>query len=112
MTTSSTANIDATISALQGGLTSVPPSTAVTVIENFEQQLQGLDDPGATRIASSLTELKQLLTGGNASGPAIGQVLSQLGTQTSSAASKADSGLASKLTQLGELLSQAGSSLS
>ena len=104
----STAELDQTISALQGGLTSVPPATAVSVIESFETQVKSL---GATQIASGLAELKQLLTSGSATGPAIGKVLSQLGEQTASSASGADATVAAKLKQLGELLSKAGASL-
>lgn len=109
MTASSTTELDQTISALQGGLTSVPPATAVSVIDSFEQQVQGL---GASEIASNLSSLKQLLTSGNATSQDIGQVLTQLGSQTTSAASGADAAVASKLQQLGQLLAEAGKSLS
>lgn len=108
MTTSSTTQLDQTISALEGGLTSVPPATAVSVIESFEQQVQSL---GASEIASNLSSLKQLLTSGNATGPDIGQALTQLGSQTTSAASGADADVSSKLQQLGQLLTKAGESL-
>lgn len=108
MSTASTTELDQTIAALQGGLTSVPPETAVSVISSFEQQAQGL---GASELASGLTNLKQLLTSGNASGAEIGQALSQLGSQTSAIASGADPAFADKLQQLGELLSSAGQSL-
>lgn len=109
MSVSSTTELDQTISALQGGLTSVPPATAVSVIDSFEQQVQGL---GASEIASNLSSLKQLLTSGNATGAQIGQVLAQLGSQTTSAASGADASISSKLQQLGALLTEAGKSLS
>ena len=109
MTTSSTTELDQTISALQGGLTSVPPATAVSVIDSFEQQLQSL---GKSEIASNLSSLKQLLTSGSATGADIAQALTQLGSQTKGAASGADAALSSKLQQLGELLTEAGKSLS
>ncbi len=105
----STSEIDQTISALKGGLTSVPATTAVSVIDSFEGQVRGL---GATEIADNLAKLKQLLTSGSASGSEIGSVLSQLGSQTTSAASGGDASLSSKLKELGQLLSGAGSSLS
>ena len=108
MTAAATSELDQTISALQGGLTAVPPATAVSVIESFEQQVSSL---GATQIASALSELKQLLTSGSATGPAIGKVLSQLGEQTTSAASSADATVSGKLKQLGQLLTEAGKSL-
>lgn len=105
MTAANTSEVDQLISALQGGLTSVPPATAVSIIDSFEQQVRGA---GATEIANNLTELKKLLTSGNATGPAIGKVLGSLGQQTTSAASGPD---ASKFSQLGKLLSDAGASL-
>ena len=108
MTTSSTTELDQTISALEGGLTSVPPATAVSVIDSFEQQVQSL---GASEIASNLSALKQLLTSGSATGSDIGQVLVQLGSQTTSTASSADASISSKLQQLGQLLTEAGNSL-
>lgn len=108
MPTTSTTELDQTIAALQGGLTSVPPETAVSVIGSFEQQAQGL---GASELASSLSNLKQLLTSGNASAQELSQALSQLGSQTSVIASGAEPDVANKLQQLGELLSSAGQSL-
>ncbi|MBD1843422.1 hypothetical protein H6F89_08435 [Cyanobacteria bacterium FACHB-63] len=108
MATSSATDIDQVISALKGGLTSVPADTAVQVIDGFEQQVRGL---GATEIANNLVKLKSLLTSGGGSQQEIGQTLSQLGSQTSAAASGADSELTGKLQELGQLLSNAGQSL-
>lgn len=108
MTTSSmgqTADLDSTISALQGGLTALPAEAAVSNIESWQQQLQG------TEAAKTLEQLKTALTSGSASGQSIGQLLTQLGTQTSSSASDASGDAATKLKQLGEMLTQAGSSL-
>lgn len=108
MATSSATDIDQVISALKGGLTSVPPATAVQVIDSFEQQVRGL---GATEIADNLTKLKGLLTSGSASPQDLSQTLSQLGSQTSASAGGADPALTSKLQELGQLLSGAGQSL-
>ncbi|HEY9845208.1 MAG TPA: hypothetical protein V6D03_03335 [Candidatus Caenarcaniphilales bacterium] len=108
MTSSSTgqiADLDSTISALQGGLTSVPPEAAISNIESWQQQLQG------TEIASALEQLKTALTSGNASGQSVGQLLAQLGKQTADSASGASGDAANKLQQLGQILTQAGSSL-
>ncbi|KAM3090136.1 hypothetical protein ACKFKG_30715 [Phormidesmis sp. 146-35] len=99
-----TVDLDSTIAALQGGLTSLPPEAAVGAIESWQQQLQG------TEIAETLGELKQALTAGG--GASISEILADLGSQTSSAAGSASGDAASKLQQLGQLLSQAGSSIS
>lgn len=104
-------DIDGTISALQGGLTSLSPSVAVSNIQGWEQQLQGSNDPATQQIAADLGELRQLLTSGSLDGKAIGQVLSRLGTGTTSVAAGAG-GAQSKLQQLGQLLSKAGETLS
>lgn len=63
MSALSTAELDQAISALQGGLTSVPPDAALKLIDSFQQQVQDL---GASDIASNLSSLSQLLTSGNA----------------------------------------------
>ncbi|MGV0024948.1 hypothetical protein [Phormidesmis priestleyi] len=99
-----TVDLDSTIAALQGGLTSLPPEAAVGAIESWQQQLQG------TEIAETLGQLKQALTAGG--GSSIGSLLADLGSQTSAAAGSASGDAASKLQQLGQLLAQAGSSIS
>jgi len=103
-----TGELDQLISALKGGLTSVPPATAVSIIDSFEKQASGA---GATSIANNLTELKKLLTSGSGSGSEIGKVLASLGKETTGAASSADGELSSKLKELGQVLTQAGGSL-
>ena len=108
MSAASTAELDQTIAALQGELTSVPPTTALDIIDSFEQQVQGL---GASEIASDLSTLKQLLTSGSATGSDIGQVLTSLGKKTTLVASGADAEISTKLKQLGGLLTSVGNSL-
>ena len=104
-----TAELDQAIATLQDNLlTSVPPTTALSLIDSFGQQVQDL---GASEIASNLSALKQLLTSGSATGSDIGQVLVQLGSQTTSTASGADASISSQLQQLGQLLNEAGNSL-
>lgn len=100
-----TADLDSTIAALQGGLTSLPPEAAVSNIESWQHQLQG------TEIAETLGKLKVALTGGGG-GESIGKILAELGSQTSAAGGSAAGDAASKLNQLGQALSQAGGSIS
>ncbi|HCF28257.1 MAG TPA: hypothetical protein DEV81_13885 [Cyanobacteria bacterium UBA11049] len=107
MSTSST-ELDSAIATLQEGLTFVPPTKALGLIDSFQKQVQDL---GKSEIASNLSALKQLLTSGSATGSDIGQVLVQLGSQTTSTASGADASISSKLQQLGQLLDEAGNSL-
>lgn len=101
-----TADLDSTISALQSGLTSLPAEAAVANIESWQQQLQG----AAPEIASTLGELKTALTSGDAQ--SIAQTLKKLGTQTSDAGTSTGGAAGSQVQQLGQMLSQAASSLS
>lgn len=101
-----TADLDSTISALKGGLTSLPAEAAVANIESWQQQLQG----AAPELASTLGELKSALTSGN--GQSIAQALKKLGTQTSDAGTSTGGDAGSQIQQLGQMLTQAASSLS
>ena len=103
-----TADLNSTISALQGGLTSLPPEAALANIESWQQQVQG----AAPEVASALGELKTALSSGNASGQSIAQVLKKLGTQASDAGKSAGGDAGSQLQQLGQMLTQAAGSLS
>lgn len=102
--TSISSDLDQTIAALQGGLTSIPPAAAVAVIESWQQKLQGTD------LADDLSQLKAALSGGSGSA-SVSSLLSDLGEDTTETASSASGEIAAKLQQLGKLLSQAGSSL-
>ena len=108
MSTSSSNELDDAIATLQEELTFVPPTKALSLIDTFQQQVEDL---GKSEIASNLSALKQLLTSGSATGSDIGQVLVQLGSQTTSTASGADASISSQLQQLGQLLDEAGNSL-
>jgi hypothetical protein len=100
------ANVDTTIAALKQGLTSIPTDQAIAVIESWQQQLQGND------LANDLGELKTALTSGTTSkGMSLADVLASIGEDTTEAAKGADAGASAKVKQLGELLSQAASSL-
>lgn len=101
-----TVDLDSTIAALQGGITSLPPEAAVGAIESWQSQLQG------TEIAETLGQLKMALEGSGTGSYSIGGLLSDLGSQTTTSAGTVTGDAMSKLQQLGQLLSQAGSSLS
>lgn len=108
---SSAPDLDTTVSALQSGVTNIPPEAAVTNIDGWAQRLQAANDPSLTSIADNLQQLSGMLSSGNLDGQAIGQLLTQLGSQTTSAAAQADSSSQSQLQDLGRLLSQAGGQL-
>ncbi|OKH28095.1 hypothetical protein [Chroogloeocystis siderophila] len=100
------ADLDTTISALQGGLTSIPAEAALANIESWQEQLKD----AAPEIASALGELKSQLASGNASG--IAQALKQVGSKTTEAAASAGGEAGTKVQQLGQMLTQAGNSIS
>ncbi|MCU0549871.1 MAG: hypothetical protein MUC48_11040 [Leptolyngbya sp. Prado105] len=95
-----TADLDATIALLKNNLASIDPEAAIANIEAWQQQLMG------TEIAETLGELKLAIDGGIRSGE-IPSILSDLGNQTASAAGSQEGSSASKLQELGQLLSNA-----
>ncbi len=103
--------LDGTISALQGGITSLSPTTAVSNIESWESQLQATGKPALTSIATDLGALRQELGSGNLDGAAIGKLLSKLGKSTTDVAAQAEASSQTKLATLGSLLTKAGSAL-
>lgn len=102
-----TADLNSTISALKGGLTSIPAEAAVANIDSWQSQLKD----AAPEVASTLGELKTALTGGGASGSSVGELLKKLGTQASSAGASAGGDAGKQLQELGTMLTQAGGSL-
>jgi len=106
------ADLGTTVSALQSGVTNIPPEAAVTNIDGWVQRLRASNEPSLENIADDLQQLRDMLSSGNLDGQSIGQLLTQLGSQTTSAAAQADSSSQSQLQELGRLLSQAGSQLS
>ena len=103
--------LDGTIDALSGGLTSLSPTTAVSNIEGWETQLQATGKPELTSIAEDLGALRAELTSGKLDGSAIGKLLTKLGSATTSVAGSAEAASQSKLSTLGSLLTKAGSAL-
>jgi hypothetical protein len=97
-------DLDSTIAALQGELVALPPETALGAIDHWQQQLQG------TEFANLLGDLKSALTSAN--NASIAQILTTLGSQTTASAGSVNGTVAEKLLVLGQLLTQAGISLS
>lgn len=99
------ANIDATIAALEGGITTIPVEQAMSVLEAWQQDLQGL------AIADDLGELKDALRK-EKSADAIANLLTRLGGDTSSELTiDTSEEVAAKIRQLASLLTQAGAEL-
>ena len=106
--TSATTQLDATINALQGGLSSAA-GAAGSNISGWIQTLKG--NQQLSGISSELQKLQDALSGGASDTSAISQSLSKLGEQTTAAASSASADSKDKLMQLGKTLSSAASQL-
>ena len=104
---SATSDLDATISALQGGLTSIPPEAAVSNIESWQGQLQ----EAAPEIANLLGELKTALMTGSVTPESLSELLTDLGVETATVGESAGGEAGAKVEELGAMLSQAGASL-
>jgi len=103
--------LNATIHALQSGLTSIPISGALDNTETWRQKLLQSDDAGLQDIGREVTHLQSLLTSGMLNPETIGNSLSILGSQTLQAAAHADEELKAGLRSLGDLLLQTSAKL-
>ncbi|GAB4365905.1 MAG: hypothetical protein Kow00121_02790 [Elainellaceae cyanobacterium] len=101
--TTQAANFDSTINLLKQDLSSVDVALAVSLIEEWENQLQG------TEIFEDLMELKQAILDGNLT--ELETLLRDLGEDTSAIASslreEGSAEVAAKVEQVSKLLSQA-----
>ncbi len=104
-------HLNATISALKNGLTSLPLGSAMDNTETWQHQFLQSGEPGPQDIARELGNLQSLLTSGAFNPAAIAQSLSLLGDQTSEAAVGAPVDLKSSLFELADLLRRHGTDL-
>lgn len=105
-------DLENTSAALEGGVTTLAPRTAIRVIETWYDTLKNAERDDLNAIANLLAELKDELQADELDGPTIGDLMLRLGEQTTSAAADADDArLSPKLEHLGTLLTRAGSAL-
>jgi len=97
-------HLNATISALKNGLTSLPLGSAMDNTETWQQQFLQSGLPGLQDIAREIGNLQSLLTSGALSARAIGNSLGILGDQTSQIAAQASDELKKPLRDLADLL--------
>ena len=109
---SDTSTLDGTISALRGGLTSIPVDAAAANIKSWQDQLSGSDDPLVQGIATELDNLNTALQADTVDSAEVGNLLATLGSDTVSVAEDAeDAQLKAQLIELGNLLLSASTSL-
>lgn len=105
-------DLENTNAALEAGVTSLAPSAAIRVIEQWHGTLKNAEGDGLHAIANLLAELKDALQADRPDGRTIGNLMVRLGEQTTHAAADADDArLTPKLERLGALLTRAGTSL-
>ncbi len=105
---SGTSQLDATLTALQGGLANAAGAAGPN-IAGWIKTLQG--NSQLSGISSELQNLQDALTSGATDTSALAKSLSTLGEHTTKAASSATPDSQAKLQQLGQALSAAGSQL-
>ena len=98
--------VEATLSALEGGVTSLPLDAALANIEGWQTTLDASDDPAVQAVGAQLGELATALQAEPIDATEVGTLLSTIGLETSQLA-----GGDAQLAQLGDLLTQAGGSL-
>ena len=97
------------ISALQGGLGTIPPAAAVSVIEDWHGKLSGVGSPELTAIAGELGNLKTVLTASPLDNAAVKKSLTTLSEHCTALGAGGAAG--GKVTELGTALHQGASSL-
>ncbi|WP_375416543.1 hypothetical protein [uncultured Hymenobacter sp.] len=101
-------HLNATLHALQNGVTGIPISAAMDNTEVWQQQLWQSGDVDLQHVAREFGNLQSLLTSERLDGAAIASSLSMLGDQTSQASAKAPAELKADLIKLADALRRAG----
>ncbi len=101
-----TPTVEGTVSALEGGVTSLPLDAALTNIQGWQSTLSGSDDPAVQTLSSQLGELATALQADSIDAAEISRLMTNLGEGTTAVA-----GGDAQLESLGNLLQQAGGSL-
>ena len=74
------ADLNGTISALKGGLTSIPAEAAVSNIESWEKDLKDAAPDSLKQLLTSLGEKTSSAGAGNAQAEELGSLLKQAGS--------------------------------
>lgn len=105
-------DLETTVRALEGGVTSLMPSTALGLIRRWARALASHDDESLRAIAADLADLEHALTADRLDGRRIGALLSSLADHTSAVSAHAlDEPLRTLLGRLATALARAGRAL-
>jgi hypothetical protein len=104
-------NLDSLSEALEDNLSELDPNSATKMIDHWHGLVQKSKEPGMKEIATALKDLQKILKYEDPSKHGLGELLSDIGKQTSDIASQAEQGLKVPLQHLGKQLSKVGQSL-
>jgi hypothetical protein len=105
--------LDATTSALSGGVASMARASAVAEIETWQQKLEASGDPGLQKIGRDLGDLREHLMSEDLDTGAVGTLLESLGEQTKGVGvGSLPAFVVEKTRALGDLLSEQGRKVS
>lgn len=109
---STVTQVDAIISAAEGGLTKLPAAAAVAAIDPIREKLHNSGQPTLEGIADDLDDLKDKLDDTPVNGREIGTILSRMGPKVTAASKEPAAGAAAdRLARLGTLLTNGGTTL-
>lgn len=100
-----------TVSLLQGGLTNIATDQAVQNIDGWLARIDDANNDALDAVADNLEELKTALQADEIDGAEVGNLLTELGQQTSETASAATGQQMTQLQALGEALTSGGEQL-
>ena len=106
---STVTQLDAIISAAEGGLTSLPGAAAISAIDPIREKLHNSGQPTLESIADDLDKLKDELDNDKIDGRKVGAILNTVGPKVTTASSAP--GAPAQLSRLGTLLTSAGKTL-
>ncbi len=107
------AALEEAVAVLQGGIERPDMEAPLRVIETWEQRLAASENLELVSIADNLAALRIQLLAGDSDPAAVGQLLVTLGEQVRAVSESAvGTPVADKLSQLGDLLSDRGNTLS
>jgi hypothetical protein len=105
------AELDATVSDLEKGLTDLPLAKGVNRIGDWKRMLEESGRSDLATIAEGLGDLERHLEGAPLDGFVIGETLVRLGTQTEEVVGTAPDAMQKPLHRLASILQHAGNAL-
>jgi hypothetical protein len=106
---STVTQLDAIVSAAEGGLTSLSGSAAIAAIDPIREKLHNSGQPALESIADDLDALKDELEESKIDGAKVGAILNRVGPKVTTVSSSP--GAPPALSKLGTLLTTAGGKL-